>query len=117
MMCLGGRAVHDGPGKDTTGAKRSLNRRRLKNSGLNRASRLIEHPRVRPHALGVDRPMRNVLYAGKLLLLDLASTIFFLVVLLLTGKLGMMLGVAQIGWQLAQETEANGLKNHAPSGR
>src|SRR5262245_19380501 len=109
MMCLGGRAVHDGPGKDTTGAKRSLNRRRLKNSGLNRASRLIEHPRVRPHALGVDRPMRNVLYAGKLLLLDLASTIFFLVVLLLTGNillsvgLGMMLGVAQIGWQLARK--------------
>src|SRR5262249_48430803 len=110
MMCLSGRAVHDGPGKDTTGAERSLNRRRLKNSGLNRASRrLIEYPRVRPHALGVDRPMRNVLCAGKLLLLDLASTIFFLVVLLLTGNillsvgLGMMLGVAQIGWQLARK--------------
>jgi hypothetical protein len=50
-----------------------------------------------------------MLCAGKLLLLDLASTIFFLVVLLLTGNiplsvgLGMMLGVAQIGWQLARK--------------
>jgi intracellular septation protein len=53
--------------------------------------------------------MRNLFYAGKLLLLDLASTIFFLVVFLLTHDivvsvgLGMALGVAQIGWQFARK--------------
>jgi len=50
--------------------------------------------------------MKNLFEAGKLLLLDLASTFFFLIVYLLTGNitlsvvLGMALGAAQIGWQL-----------------
>ena len=53
--------------------------------------------------------MRNFVYAGKLLLLDMASTIFFLVVFLLTGNiplavgLGMALGVGQISWQFARK--------------
>ncbi len=52
--------------------------------------------------------MKNLFEAGKLLLLDLASTFFFLVLYLLTRNitlsvvLGMALGVAQIGWQLAR---------------
>jgi intracellular septation protein len=50
--------------------------------------------------------MKYLFDAGKLLLLDMASTFFFLVVFLLTRNvalsvvLGMALGVAQIGWQL-----------------
>src|SRR5215831_5310708 len=53
--------------------------------------------------------MRNLIYAGKLLLLDMASTIFFLVVFLLTRNiplsvgLGMALGVGQISWQFARK--------------
>jgi intracellular septation protein len=49
--------------------------------------------------------MKNLFEAGKLLLLDMASTFFFLILFLLTGSvplsviLGMALGVAQIGWQ------------------
>ena len=49
--------------------------------------------------------MKDLLEAGRLLLLDMASTIFFLVVLLLTKNLplsvslGITLGFAQIGWQ------------------
>src|SRR3984957_18911969 len=49
--------------------------------------------------------MRNLFEAGKLLLLDMASTFFFLVLYLLTHNialsvaLGMALGVGQIGWQ------------------
>lgn len=52
--------------------------------------------------------MRNLLEAGKLLLLDLASTISFLVTFLLTHNmplsvsLGMALGITQIGWQVAR---------------
>ena len=52
--------------------------------------------------------MRNLLEAGRLLLLDMAATLFFLVLFLLTHNLalsvllGMALGIAQIGWQLAQ---------------
>ena len=52
--------------------------------------------------------MRNLLEAGKLLLIDLAATLFFLVLYLLTHNvalsviLGMALGIAQIGWQLAR---------------
>ncbi len=52
--------------------------------------------------------MKNLFEAGKLLLLDMASTFFFLVLYLLTHNialsvvLGMALGVAQIGWQLAR---------------
>src|SRR5882724_4770651 len=49
--------------------------------------------------------MKNLLSAGRVLALDLASTILFLAVFLLTDNLflavglGMALGVAQIGWQ------------------
>ena len=50
--------------------------------------------------------MKNLLDAGRVLLLDLASTLLFLAVYLLSDNLflavglGMALGVAQIGWQL-----------------
>jgi len=53
--------------------------------------------------------MRNLLHAGRLLLLDMASTIAFLVVFLLTHEvalsvaLGMALGIAQIGWQFSRK--------------
>ena len=53
--------------------------------------------------------MKNLLAAGKLLLLDMASTLLFLALFLLTGNvtlsvvLGMALGIAQIGWQLARK--------------
>jgi intracellular septation protein len=52
--------------------------------------------------------MKNLLEAGRLLLLDMAATLFFLALYLLTGNvalsvlLGMALGIAQIGWQLAR---------------
>jgi intracellular septation protein len=52
--------------------------------------------------------MRNLFEAGKLLLLDMAATLLFLVLYLLTHNvalsvlLGMALGTAQIGWQLAR---------------
>jgi intracellular septation protein len=52
--------------------------------------------------------MRNLLEAGRMLLLDMAATLLFLVLFLLTRNLvlsvvlGMALGIAQIGWQLAQ---------------
>ncbi len=50
--------------------------------------------------------MKNLLHAGKFLLLDMASTLFFLAVYLLTENiplsvaLGIALGFAQIGWQI-----------------
>jgi intracellular septation protein A len=50
--------------------------------------------------------MKNLLEAGRVLLLDLASTLLFLALYLLTDNLmlsvgvGMALGVIQIGWQL-----------------
>jgi len=53
--------------------------------------------------------MKHLFDAGKLLLLDLASTFFFLVVYLLTHNitlsvvLGMALGAVQIGWQLVRK--------------
>jgi intracellular septation protein len=53
--------------------------------------------------------MKNLLVAGKLLLLDSASTFFFLIVYSVTKNialsvvLGMALGVAQIGWELARK--------------
>ena len=52
--------------------------------------------------------MKNLFEAGKLLLLDMAATLLFLVLYLLTHNvtlsvvLGMVLGTAQIGWQLAR---------------
>jgi hypothetical protein len=63
---------------------------------------------VTGHAAEFEHSMKNLFQAGKLLLLDMASTFFFLVVYLLTGNitlsvvLGMALGAAQIGWQLAR---------------
>jgi intracellular septation protein len=53
--------------------------------------------------------MKSLFEAGKLLLLDMASTFFFLVIYLLTHNitlsvvLGMALGTAQIGWQFARK--------------
>jgi intracellular septation protein len=53
--------------------------------------------------------MKHLFSAGKLLLLDLASTLLFLVVYLLTKNiplavaLGIVLGFAQIGWQVARK--------------
>jgi intracellular septation protein len=52
--------------------------------------------------------MNNLLHAGKLLFLDMAATLLFLALYLLTNNLalsvvlGMTLGIAQIGWQLAR---------------
>jgi intracellular septation protein A len=52
--------------------------------------------------------MKNLLEAGMLLFLDMAATLFFLVLYLLTHNLalsvvlGMALGATQIGWQLAR---------------
>jgi intracellular septation protein len=56
--------------------------------------------------------MKNLFEAGRLLLLDMASTFFFLVLFLLTKNiplsviLGMALGVAQIGWQFARKNRS-----------
>ena len=53
--------------------------------------------------------MKNLFEASKLLLLDMASTFFFLVLFLLTHNvtlsvaLGMALGITQIGWQFARK--------------
>ena len=53
--------------------------------------------------------MTNLFQAARVLMLDLASTLLFLAVYLLTDNLflavglGMALGVTQIGWQLAQK--------------
>jgi intracellular septation protein len=53
--------------------------------------------------------MKGLFEAGKLLLLDMASTFFFLVLFLVTKNLplsvilGMALGVVQIGWQFARK--------------
>lgn len=53
--------------------------------------------------------MKDFLAAGKMLLIDMASTLFFLALFLLTRNiplsvsLGMALGAAQIGWQFAHK--------------
>src|SRR5664279_5277079 len=53
--------------------------------------------------------MRNLLEAGRLLLLDMAATLLFLVLFLLTHNLalsvvlGMTRGIARSGWQLARK--------------
>ena len=53
--------------------------------------------------------MRNLFEAGKLLLFDMAATLFFLVLFLLTNNvalsvaLGMALGVGQMAWQFARK--------------
>lgn len=60
--------------------------------------------------------MRNLLQAGRVLAMDLASTILFLVVYLATDNLfasvglGMALGVAQIGWQYARKQPIGSLQ-------
>ena len=60
--------------------------------------------------------MKNLLQAARVLLLDLASTILFLVVYLATDDLyvavglGMALGVAQIGWQYARRQPIGSLQ-------
>jgi intracellular septation protein len=52
--------------------------------------------------------MKNLFHAGKFLALDMASTILFLVLYLITKNIilavaiGMALGVAQIGWEFAR---------------
>ena len=52
--------------------------------------------------------MKSLFEAGRLLLLDMAATLFFLALFLLTHNvalsvvLGMALGTAQIGWQFAR---------------
>lgn len=60
--------------------------------------------------------MRNLFQASKILLLDLASTLLFLAVYAFTGNLflavglGMALGIAQIGWQLAKKQPVEALQ-------
>ncbi|HEX4181831.1 MAG TPA: septation protein IspZ [Caulobacteraceae bacterium] len=57
--------------------------------------------------------MKNLFQAGKLLLLDMASTFLFLVIYLLTKNiplsvaLGIALGVGQIAWQVTRQPRAN----------
>jgi intracellular septation protein len=60
--------------------------------------------------------MRNLLQAGRVLAMDLASTILFLVLylttdnLILSVALGMVLGVAQIGWQYMRKQPIGSLQ-------
>ena len=60
--------------------------------------------------------MKNLLQAARVLLMDLASTILFLIVYLATDNLyvavglGMALGVAQIGWQYAHKQPIGSLQ-------
>src|SRR5215469_3786774 len=60
--------------------------------------------------------MRNLLQAGRVLVMDLASTILFLVLYLTTDNLifsvalGMVLGVAQIGWQYMRKQPIGSLQ-------
>jgi intracellular septation protein len=56
----------------------------------------------------LEKPVKNLLEAGKLLFFDMAATLFFLALYLLTHNLalsvvlGMALGATQIAWQLAR---------------
>jgi intracellular septation protein len=60
--------------------------------------------------------MKNLFEAGTLLLLDMASTLFFLVLVLLTGNVPLSvvfataLGVAQIGWQFSRQKQIDALQ-------
>lgn len=60
--------------------------------------------------------MKNLFQASKILLLDLASTLLFLAIYVLTGNLflavglGMALGIAQIGWQLVHNQRVEALQ-------
>src|ERR1700759_1355580 len=61
-----------------------------------------------PLAANVENRVRNLFEAGKLLFLDMAATLLFLVLYLLTQNvtlsvvLGMALAIIQIGWQAAR---------------
>jgi intracellular septation protein len=52
--------------------------------------------------------MRNLFYSGRLIFLDMASTIFFVILYSLTNSLalsvglGMALGLGQIGWEITR---------------
>jgi intracellular septation protein A len=56
----------------------------------------------------MEAAVKNLFEAARLLLLDMAATLFFLALYLLTHNvtlsvvLGMLLGIAQIGWQFAR---------------
>lgn len=60
--------------------------------------------------------MKNLFQASRVLLLDIASTLLFLAVYLLTGSillavaLGMALGVGQIAWELARRRPVEALQ-------
>src|SRR5476649_2263743 len=60
--------------------------------------------------------MRDLFQAAKVLLLDMASMVLFLVVVVITDNLylsaalGMALGVGQIGWQLARRQPIEALQ-------
>lgn len=60
--------------------------------------------------------MRNLFQASKILLLDLASTLLFIAIYVLTGNLflavglGIALGIAQIGWQLVHNQRVEALQ-------
>jgi intracellular septation protein len=60
--------------------------------------------------------MKNLLHAGKFLLLDMASTLFFLAVYLWTENiplsvaLGIALGFVQIGWQFARQKPVDAMQ-------
>ena len=62
---------------------------------------------ARVPARGIEHRMKSLFAAATVLLVDMASTVFFLIVYLVTKNvplsvaLGMALGVAQIGWQFA----------------
>jgi intracellular septation protein len=64
----------------------------------------------------MERLMRNLLEAGKVLLLDMAATLFFLGLYLLTHNvalsvgLGMAVGTAQIGWRLARRMPVDAMQ-------
>ena len=60
--------------------------------------------------------MKNLFQASRVLLLDMASTLLFLAVYLLTGNIllavavGMALGVGQIAWELARKRPVEALQ-------
>jgi intracellular septation protein len=64
----------------------------------------------------MEHLMRNLLEAGRVLLLDMAATLFFLGLYLLTHNvalsvaLGMAVGTARIGWQLARRMQVDAMQ-------
>jgi intracellular septation protein A len=65
---------------------------------------------------GVENRMKNLLEAGKMLLLNMAATLLFLMLVLLTHNvtlsvvLGMALGLALIGWRLARRLPVDAMQ-------